>query len=219
VTLAEDSLDLGMGFGNAPVPSQEKVQRLADLFQRAGEANLNYFDSVVLNDLAEEMGFHLDVARMFFASRDLTYVLAYSSLKATEPMKKRTRGDTASTYASLGGALNSYVLSSLLVAKYYSLDVEWNDDGEITGVENEQAMTSMLDFSEKRAKELVGLAATVGGEPVQPVLNYEQARVSRAGDINDKFNALSGYWSAALQGQVIGILSDKARVLSHTSGP
>jgi hypothetical protein len=59
-----------LGFGKAPAPTAEKVQTLAELFRRAAEANLNYFESVVLNGMAESNGMHPDAVKVAFASKD-----------------------------------------------------------------------------------------------------------------------------------------------------
>lgn len=50
--------------------------------------------------------------------------------------------------------LASYVFSSATVAKYDSLDAEFDPDGNIIGVARERAMIHMLDFGEKRARDL-----------------------------------------------------------------
>ena len=213
VEVAKDSIDIGLGQGKAPLPSNDKVQRLADLFRRAAEANLNYFENIVLNDIAAQYGAHLDVIKTHFASQDLHYTFANTCIGAMNFFKERAGGGDAGAYATLGGSLYSYVLSSTLVSKYYSLDAQVDENGSITGVGRERAMINMLDFAEKRAKEYIGLAGTTGAEPVQAVLNYEGGKVNREGDLDDKFGALSDYWTASLQSQIIGVLSGKAKVI------
>jgi hypothetical protein len=185
------------------------VQRLADLFRRAAEANLNYFDQIVLSELAQAEGLHLDVVRGSFGDHEPLYLLASASARAMKLLEKRSRQETAGVYATLGGGLHSYVLSSLLVAKYDSLGARLDQDGGIKSLANEAALGKMLDFAEGRARDVLAVAAA-GSAPVQPVINYESARVSREGDLAAKLSALSGYWSAALQGQMLGILSDQA---------
>ena len=98
----------------------------------------------------------------------------------------------------------------MLVAKYYSLETEFDKESGEQKVKNERAMNSTLDFAEKRSKEVIGLAVGLGAEPVQPVIHYEGARLDREGSVDAKFNALQGFWSAALQGQMLAMLSGKA---------
>jgi hypothetical protein len=213
VELAMDSIDVGIGFGKAPAPAQASVESLAELFRRAAEANLNYFESVVINEIAEGVGAHPSVIKARFASRDFTYTFALATLNAMEPLKRRAPSGMQGAYATLGGAVQSYTMSSVLVAKYYSLGAQIDKDGNIADVRNERAMINMLDFAEKRAKEIIGLGVAVGAEPVGPVISYDAAKIDREGDLDGKFNALQGYWSAALQGQMLGILSGKASIV------
>ncbi len=213
VEVAKDSMDIGLGQGKAPMPQIDRVQSLADLFRRAAEANLNYFDTIVLNEIAAGMGMHLDVVKASFAAQDLNYTFANSSLGAMNFFKERAGGGPSGAFATLGGSINSYVLSSTLVSKYYSLDAQVDQDGSVTGIGRERAMINMLDFAERRSKEYIGLATASGVEPVQAILNYDGAKVSREGDLDDKFNALSDFWTASLQSQIIGVLSGKAKIV------
>lgn len=213
VEVAKDSIDIGLGQGRAPLPTTEKVQGLAELFRRAAEANLNYFDSIVLNEIAAGMGAHLDVVKSQFAAQDLTYTFANTSIRAMNFFKERAGGGASGAFATLGGSIQSYVLSSTLVSKYYSLDAQIDENGSVKGIGRERAMINMLDFAEKRAKEYIGLATASGAEPVQAILNFEGAKVSREGDLNDKLNALSDFWTASLQSQIIGVLSGKSKIV------
>ncbi|MBC7223837.1 MAG: hypothetical protein H5T59_06140 [Anaerolineae bacterium] len=62
---------------------------------------------------------------------------------------------------------------------------------------------------ERRARENIALAASLGVEPVYPILYYERARVLREGDVEDKLTALQDYWRASLQAQALAVLSGK----------
>lgn len=213
VELAKDSIDVGVGFGKAPPPAQAEVESLAELFRRAAQANLNYFESITLNEIAEGIGAHPNVIRSRFASRDFTYTFANATINAMGPLKKRAPSGLQGAYATLGGALQSYSMSSVLVAKYYSLGAQLDKNGALIGVRNERAMINMLDFAERRAKEVIGLGVAIGADPVGPVISYDAARIDREGDLDGKFTALQGFWSAVLQGQMVGILSGKAVIV------
>jgi len=214
VELAKDAIDLGWGFGSAPAPSEEKVTSMAELFRRAADANLNYFNSTVLDEIAQSAGVHLDVVKAKFATQDFDYTFANSSLANLNALRQRAGPGTAGLYATFGGALNSYVMSSGLVAKYYSIGVQLDKDGSMTGVQNERAMINMLDFAEKRSRETIGLAVSLNSEPVHPVLYYEDGKARREGNTTAKFSALTDYWSAVMEAQAIAILSGKANVLT-----
>lgn len=213
VEAAKDQIDIGLGFSKAPAPSQATVESLAELFRRAAEANLNYFENVVINEIADGVGAHPNIIKARFASRDFTYTFALASLNAMASLKKRAPSGMQGAYATLGGAVQSYSMSSVLVAKYYSLGAMLDDDGNIAEVRNERAMINMLDFAEKRAKEIIGLNMAIGADAVSPVISYETAKLDREGNVEGKFSALQGFWSAALQGQMLGILSGKASIV------
>ncbi len=137
-----------------------------------------------------------------------------ATLDAMNKLKERSGDDISGSYAVLGSALNAYVYSSLLVAKYYSLDAIVDENLQVTGITNDRAMTNMIDFAERRAKEYAGLAQAVNGDIIQPVLNYDNARADRdRGTAQDRLNALANYWLSSLQSEVIGILSGEANVL------
>ena len=215
VELAKDSIDMGWGFGTAPAPSDEKVQSLAELFRRAAEANLNYFDSIVLEEVARGAGVHADVVKQRFMTADFDYMFAISSINNLNGLRARAITQTSQQHAVLGGALNSYVLSSGLVAKYYSIGVQFDNAGNLTGVRNERGLVNMLDFAERRAREFIGLAQSVGAEPVHPVIYYEDGKARREGGIASKFTALTDYWSAVMTAQAAAILSGKTNVMNQ----
>ena len=144
--------------------------------------------------------------------KDFGYRFATSSLMAMELLKERAGGGMTGSYATLGGALNSYVLSAGLVAKYYSLDAQLDKEMNVVDVGNQRAMINMLDFAEKRSKELIGLAVASGAEPVPAVFNFDRGKVAREGDVEEKLNALNNYWTASLQSQIVAMLSGKAKV-------
>lgn len=214
VELAKDSIDLGVGFGTSQAPSKERVESLAELYRRAAEANLNYFENTVVSEIASGAGVHPDRVKLVLLSNDDDYLFALSTLRAMSKLKDRAGGSINGSYAVLGGALNAYVWSSLLVAKYYSLDAIVDENLQITGVTNDRAMTNMIDFAEKRAAEYIGLAQSANGDVIQPVLNYDNAKAARdKGTTQDRLNALANYWLSSLQSQMIGILSGRANVL------
>jgi hypothetical protein len=213
VELAKDAIDVGWGYGSAPTPSDDKVASLAELFRRAAEANLNYFNSTIIEQVASQNGVRTEVAQNYFANRDFDYTLANTALKNVTDLKQRAGPGFAANHAALGGAMNSYVLSSGLIAKYYSIGVKLDKDGNITGIRDDRKMINTLDFAERRARDLFGLAVSVSADPVHPVLYYEQGKANREGDVSAKFSALNDYWTSVMQSQSIAVLSGKANVL------
>ena len=214
VELAKDSLDIGWGFGSAPAPSEERVAALAELFRRAADANLNYFNSVVLDQIAAANGMRLDAVKVAFANRDFDYTLAVSAGQNIAELKQRVGPGSAASHATLGAAMNSYVLSSGLIAKYYSIGVKLDKDGSVVGINDDRKMINTLDFAERRSREMLGLAISVNADPVHPVIYYEQGKAQREGDVAAKFSSLTNFWTSAMQSQAVAVLSGKANVVS-----
>lgn len=213
--LAEDSMEIGIGYGSLPAPDEAKVKSMSELLRKAAEANINYFDAVVLDDVARNVGAHPDLVRAQFAGQDFDYMFAISTLNALPAIQEKAGPGAAGLYATLGAALSSYTLSSTLISKYYSLGGQIDDNGNLVGVSNERAMIDMLDFAERHARENIALATSLGIEPVQPVVHYESGKIDREGSLEDKFGALQSFWTASMQGQILGTLSGKVTLVKE----
>ncbi len=124
-------------------------------------------------------------------------------------LKDRLGGGEPAAYATLGGALASYIFSSAVVAKYYSLGAQQDKAGNLVAVRRERAMIRMLDFAEKRTRELIALAKKTGNEPVQPIVYYEDGKIDREGNVTEKFSGLESFWQASLQAELMTIFSGK----------
>lgn len=203
---AEDSLSVGMGAGPTKTPSAEKITKIADALRKASEANINYFDTVVLASEAEARGMSLERAKQWFTATDINYAFAVSSINSLDWLKDRLGKGAASNLAILGNSLYSYQLSSGLIASYYSLNAQRDEEGNITGVENEKAMINMLDMAQELSQENINLAIKAGASPVLSILYFEGAKVLREGDVEDKFEALGNFWLASMEARILAIL-------------
>jgi hypothetical protein len=108
----------------------------------------------------------------------------------------------------LAGNELAYLKSAELVAKYYSLNVKSGVDGRFSGVEHEKAFVNML-LSAERAARASARAARIatGAIPVQAKLAYQVASEQAKGDVNDKLEALAGYWNASAYSQAAVMLA------------
>ena len=68
---------------------------------------------------------------------------------------------------------------------------------------------------EKRARENIALAKSVGCEPVTPVLYYEFAKGLREGGVEDKLRAINNFWLASTEAQMLSTLGGKVNMLSR----
>src|ERR1043165_5284850 len=109
---------------------------------------------------------------------------------------------------SLAGSELAYFHSAELIAKYYSLEIKKNDQGDITGVEHEKAFANMLESAERNARANARAAKIATGNiPVQAKLAYELASVEREGSASEKLDALGQYWASSSFSQTAVMLA------------
>lgn len=213
VKATEDSLSFSFGREKASTQrvDPQALQSWATVFKRAAEANLTYFDSLVLDQAARELGVRTDVLKEEFAARDITYVGAVfgASPGVQEYLEKTIGKGPALAYAQLGFALGSYVASSQLVAKYYSLDAELDEDGTVVSYGRERALTALLDAAGQQSRDRIAGVERAGVDASFPIFVYQMAQSARDGTAQDKFSALSQYWYASLYSRLMTVLTSK----------
>lgn len=218
VDVAEDSIDVGLGVGKAKPVEKEKVRRISEALRKASEANLDYFDNVVLKDIAESKGVSMGVIQAAFESYDLNYAFATSAAIGAQNLKEKLGKTEAGAIAVMGNSLTSFTLSSGLIAKYYSLSAETDDNGNVVGVANEKALINMLDLAEDSSLENINSAIKVGATPVMAELSFEGAKVLREGDFDNKFDALNEFWHATTEARLLTILAGMKLSRAGTEG-
>lgn len=207
---SEDSLEIGLSNeGKKTKIDNVRVKAMGELIRRAAEANINYFETTVLAEMAKSAGVSEDIFKQSFMNQDLTYTFAKALLNMMPDITKKTGKGVSAGYAMLGASLSSYVYASELNAKYYSLGAKLDKNGNVVGVTNEKALLDMLDYNEERAKENIAVAAKAAGISPFPIIEFETARVAREKDAESKFQALADLWRANLQAQVMTMLSAK----------
>ena len=203
IELAQDRLNIGLGFGEKGVPRPEAVKGLATLFSVAADANMRNFESLYIEQEADRMGTSLALARMKLMEEDLSFGLTYASYMGF--LNFPPKNDVA----RLGAAMELFYATSGLVTKYYSLMAEIDKFGNVVKVGQEQALINMLDLAVKNARQNIILAKEGGSIPVWAQLYYEVGKYSREGNLNDKLQALTSFWYAAAQSRAIYFLSGR----------
>lgn len=107
----------------------------------------------------------------------------------------------------MGNSLVSFVLSSGLIAKYYSLGGQTDDEGNIVGVSAEKALISMLDLAEDSSLENINASAKAGAPSIMSLLYFEGGKVLREGTYENKFDALTDFWLASTEARLLTILT------------
>jgi hypothetical protein len=204
---AEDRVDIGLGIGKAKPAETAKLTRLSEALRKAAEANIDYFDDVVVNEYAESEGVSMAVMKSAFMSYDLNYAFALSSINSAHYLKDKIKRKEAAAIAVMGNSLASFALSSGLIAKYYSLGAEMDDSGNITGVAQEKALINMLNLAEDSTVENINAANKAGASPVMSMLYLEGGKVLREGTFDNKFEALTDFWLGGTEARLLTILA------------
>ncbi|MCD6288982.1 MAG: hypothetical protein J7M34_00660 [Anaerolineae bacterium] len=198
---ARDSLDWGMGFGDAPAPDDHRVQVMAELLRWAADANRALFDSIVLGPQAKRAGVSLEAEQSWFMNVDESYGTALLSRFGIDALSDEVWEEPARSMMTLGASLTSWADMAMLIAKYYSLGAQVDKEGNVLRITGERALVDMLDLSEERSAELIRLAGKE--DPVPPMYYSEVARIWRQGDPEDQLLALDYQWQAAVEASML----------------
>lgn len=199
--MTRDALDLGMGFGEAPVPADGRITIMADLLRRAADANLALFDSVVVEHQANQAQVSLDVMKSRYRGWDEDYRDAVYAIWGMQAMEQETWEEPARSISKLGSSLTAWAESAVALAKHYSLGAQMDQEGNVIGLTKESALAEMLDLAESRAEELIKLVRDE--DPVLPMHYAENARIMRQGDAPMQLASLYYNWQAAVEAQML----------------
>lgn len=209
---AEDTLSFN--FGKTRATSQKvdpkALESWSGVFKRAAEANLTYFDTLVLDQVAAQAGMRTEQLKNAFAASNFDYVVAtYGASPAALDYLEKNIGKATSAlgYAQLGFAVASYLSSSQLVAAHYSLDAKLGPDGDVVSFGRERAMTAMLDAATERAKERIAAVDKAGGDSSLPIIIFQSGRAARDGSVKDKMSALGDFWKASTYARLLTLLA------------
>ena len=75
---AEDVLSFNFGRGGttAQKVDPQALESWAGVFRRAAESNLNYFDTLILDGIAQELGVRTEELKQMFAANEVSYTVA-----------------------------------------------------------------------------------------------------------------------------------------------
>jgi uncharacterized protein len=214
--VATQKLEFESEKSNNYICSIPNVKRLSTSFASAGAAGVNYFESLLVEPLAKNGGVPIDSARQRVAMVEPDYLTAYmlTKLDRSEGVLGKLKSDWGENSVQwnlmlLAGNELAYFKSAELVAKYYSLNVKTDPNtNRFSGVEHEKALIYMLLAAERAARASARAARiATGAIPVQAKLAYQVANAQKDGDINDKLDALAGFWSSSAFSQTAVMLA------------
>lgn len=180
---------------------------VADFFRKAAEANLNAFDTLILEPAANEAGINAEEFKLAFANEDLDYALAQASVGVLEgSLDDYLGGADTAAYARLAGAVSLYARTASLLTKYYSIEALLDENGDVVDVDNPRALTAALSFGSEQVERAMGLLQDRNVEAPLLVAGYEAAGVNREGDVSDKLDALTAYLGGFTESRVLAYL-------------
>ena len=182
-----------------------RIDEVARLFQGAASANIEYFDSIFVREVADRAKKSQETVSAALMDNEPNYRTAQFNLKLPDSGKMGYAATgLPSSLAKLAGAISSFFASSTLVAKFYSIGVKLDNNGNTVGVEREKALISTLALAEEKARKNATLARTYAGEiPPSAKISYQIAMVlrERAG-YPEKLEALEYFWRSSVWSQV-----------------
>ena len=192
--------------------SRERADRMFSIFsllKKGGDTNLDFIKAYV-NDL-KQAGIKADLP--------IDYYLAYIAREKVEQRyedivkyldRNEQNLDPEKIYEPLGYAVALFIDSSILVQKYYSLQVVpqyYNVISELSP-QNKKNLTDLLDFAKTESQVLINLLKEKTLGNTVPVFNYLQADSWRdSTDLQDRFYSVSGFWDAILESRLTLLLS------------
>ncbi len=195
---------------NAKTLSQRYIERLGDLLRIAGNANVSYFETLIIQPIAKDKNVSKEHVRANF--RDPTYQLTLEGPRAMMESNLEDHfgsGTPALAMVRLSTALNTYVNASFLIAKYYSLESAIGDRGQIVKIGREEALQKMLIMAEQKARVHAARASAGGRDvPVAAKVAYQSGVAFQASPIpTQRLKALEQFWRASMMSQMAVLLS------------
>lgn len=182
---------------DVPAPDWNAVHRLSDLYTAGVSAVNDYFDVIVLDEMAEAIDVRLEEMRGLFAEMMWEYAFADGARRVI------TSGEAQNPFADLGAAGATYNdLAALLVA-FYSLGAEIDGEGTIGAFAKEESLEALLGLAEEEAVASIVGARRLGVEPVHSLVFLEQARYYMNRTPDDRIYALKLLWQADFLSKVM----------------
>ena len=146
---------------DSPAPNLEVLQAISETLRRGAEANITYFESLIIEPWAQEYGIHPDLAKYYFQQADNEYLVSVAAVGGAQFIAGSMLKEEAKASVNLGSSLTAYAKSAALIAKYYSLGAQVDDTGYVTGYDRQSSLANLVlarGYSVRQTEELVRAA-------------------------------------------------------------
>ncbi|MCA9041320.1 MAG: hypothetical protein KDA65_13285, partial [Planctomycetaceae bacterium] len=186
-----DYLELMRQYGGKPIPADAPFLDTAQFYRRTSNATMSVFESLTINEIAKSLRLGPEEVKLRLAKKDEYLGLVTTAQTDVLPNLEKYFGTGPQfAYATLAGSIYVHLRSSMLIAKYYSLNAELNDEMMIIGVGREQALNEWLNASEEQARRNIMLLSRYGIDTATCAQNYEYCRLMKTRTLADKLDAL-----------------------------
>lgn len=199
--LAEDLSSMFVRTGHPVHLSEARMRSIANQLFAAAKANLDFIDSLLPS------GFRGMMVRSFLAYRSPEFLIAHLGLgragkivfQLREALATKQHVAATSGYAALGAAVASYLASSKLIAKLFTLGIRHKTGTAIHGLKRPVELTNALRRARFSALEAAYRAQRLAGVvPSFSRILFETAEQLRKESLSGQVKALELYWRAAL---------------------
>jgi hypothetical protein len=203
---ARDAFDVSRDLGGPPLGTGIDLHDVSEFFRRGGQANLEAFETLIIEPAAERANLSATAAKAAFANADTGYALSVSAVNVMSALEEYFGDAATSDFATLGGSALLYIRAAGLLATYYSLGEIDPETNELTGIKNDRAFQAAIDLAQSQLSGGIGLLQSKQVNPTIAVANNEIAGVEREGDAPDKLEALGTYWTGYINTRVLAYL-------------
>lgn len=182
-----------------------RLQQVAKIFLAAAQANLVYFEEIFVPQFVKALGKSPDIIKNILQSRIGKYLLAALCLRFPQFVLSEEWGRDApeTAFAQVAGSMGSYFNSSILITKYYSLELNIVDEimgkGSVDNIPRLKALVSMLGHAEKTVRINAALAQKYAGTiPTSARIFYHIGMTMKEMTPALKIKALEMFWRASM---------------------
>ena len=207
--LTTDYWELAANYGGKPLPEQPELVTVWNFYRRGAEANQTIVNELVVDPAARQMEMPTDLVKAILPMGDPYYGIANVGLTRVLPQLRRRLGDGEQLeYVSLAGAMYLHSVTATLIAKHYSVGVDFGDDLTIVRIHREPVLAEWINKSRRQVEGAIQSLLARGVDVTTVTQIYWLARVEeRRPKPEDRFNALQRYFYANLMAQMLGQLS------------
>lgn len=205
--LARDFLELADRYEGTPLPDAMSVHDLTQFCMRSADAGMAMVNALEVNQLAKQYNSTSEQAQAELSLRDPVYAIGNLTKERILPLLPKYFGEGDQLrYANLAAARSLYSRSAMLVAKYYSLGVELDENYEIVAIGRERTLNDWLGDSEDQAIRSISALQNQGIDTTTCRQLLSVARLYRGRDMEDRVEALEYYFGSTMTAQLLSHL-------------